>query len=200
LIYYTSDLHLGHANILKLCERPFSSVGEMDEAIIERWNKKVHRNDVVYILGDAVWKKALLPYYMERLKGKKILIAGNHDEWVKDERTHIFFENVIRYQEIKLDGRPITMCHYPMLEWRASRRDGESRLGFLIHGHIHNRVSEEYRPLYIKHNALNAGVDVNGFEPVTFEELFENNMRFKLAALTSEEDRALLLRDAEGLT
>lgn len=199
MIYYTSDLHFGHANIMKHCRRPFSCVEEMDEVLIERWNKRVHKNDTVFILGDIVWRKALVPFYMQRLKGKKVLIAGNHDEWVKDKGTHAYFEKVVRYEEIKIDGRPLTMCHYPMLEWNASRREGERRLGFLIHGHIHNRVSEEYRPLFIKHNALNAGVDINGFSPVTFEELLENNMRFKLAALTSDEDRAILLEDAEDL-
>ena len=182
---------------MKHCRRPFSCVEEMDEVLIERWNKRVHKNDTVFILGDIVWRKALVPFYMQRLKGKKVLIAGNHDEWVKDKGTHAYFEKVVRYEEIKIDGRPLTMCHYPMLEWNASRREGERRLGFLIHGHIHNRVSEEYRPLFIKHNALNAGVDINGFSPVTFEELLENNMRFKLAALTSDEDRAILLEDAD---
>ena len=193
MTYYTSDLHFGHKNIIKLCNRPFNTIEEMDETLIANWNKKVHKNDVVYILGDVVWKKKLVPYYMDRLKGKKILIAGNHDEWVKDPATHASFDNVIRYLEINLDGHPITMCHYPMLEWRASRKEGERKLGYLIHGHIQNRVSEEYRPLYLKHNALNAGIDVNGFAPVTFSELVDNNMRFKLFALTSEEDRAILL-------
>ena len=195
MTFYTSDLHFGHENILKLCNRPFSTAEEMDEALIANWNKKVHKNDVVYILGDVVWKKSLVAYYMDRLKGKKILIAGNHDVWVKDEATHVHFDKVLRYLEINLEGHPMTMCHYPMLEWKSSRKDGEKKLGFLIHGHIHNRVSEEYRPLYIKHNALNCGVDLNGFAPVTFSELMENNMRFKLAALTCEEDRALLLSD-----
>ena len=195
MTYYTSDLHFGHKNIIKLCNRPFNTIEEMDETLIANWNKKVHKNDVVYILGDVVWKKKLVPYYMDRLKGKKILIAGNHDEWVKDPATHASFDNVIRYLEINLDGHPITMCHYPMLEWRASRKEGERKLGYLIHGHIHNRVSEEYRALYLKHNAFNAGIDVNGFAPVTFSELVENNMRFKLEALQCEEDRACLLAD-----
>ena len=69
----------------------------------------------------------------------------------------------------------------------------EHRLGFLIHGHIHNRISSDYRQLYIRHNALNAGVDINGFAPVTFDELLENNLRFKLSALESDADRELLL-------
>ena len=195
MIYYTSDLHFGHENILRLCNRPFATVEEMDEELIARWNKKVHKNDIVYITGDVIWKKSLLSQYMKRLKGIKILIKGNHDVWAKDETTHVNFDKVLSYHEFNHEGHPITLCHYPMLEWNASRKDGEKRLGYLIHGHIHNRISEEYRPLYIKHNALNCGVDVNNFEPVSFKELLENNMRFKLSALTSEEDRAILLND-----
>ena len=197
MTFYTSDLHFGHGNILRLCNRPFETVEEMDEALIANWNKKVHKNDVVYILGDVVWQKKLVPYYMERLKGKKILIPGNHDEWVKDSATHVWFDKIVPYLEVNLEGHPITMCHYPMLEWRSSRKDGEKKLGFHIHGHIHNRISDEYRQLYIKHNALNAGVDVNGFAPVSFSELLENNMHFKLSALQTEEDTKTGIRDSK---
>ena len=136
MTYYTSDLHFGHENILRLCNRPFASVEEMDEALIERWNKKVHKNDVVYMLGDIIWKKSLLEQYMKRLKGIKILITGNHDTWAKDKATYANFEKVMSYLEINLEGHPITMCHYPMLEWNASRKDMEKNLGFLLHCHI----------------------------------------------------------------
>ena len=51
MTYYTADLHLGHANIIKLCDRPFETVEQMDEVLIENWNAKVHRDDVVYIVG-----------------------------------------------------------------------------------------------------------------------------------------------------
>ena len=68
-------------------------------------------------------------------------------------------------------------------------------MGYLIHGHIHNRVADEYRQLFLQFNALNAGVDVNAFAPVTFEELVENNLQFKLAALQAEQDRAQLMQE-----
>ena len=55
-IYYTSDLHLGHKNIIRLCNRPFGSIEEMDNLLIERWNKKVKKEDTVYILGDLFYK------------------------------------------------------------------------------------------------------------------------------------------------
>ena len=194
MTYFISDLHLGHANIIPLCGRPFDSIEEMDAAIIENWNRRVKKNDVVYIIGDVVWDKRAVAHYMEQLSGKKILITGNHDStWVKKEECHKYFTEIHSYLETSLNGHPITMCHYPMLEWKASRKECEHRLGYHIHGHIHNRVSEEYRMLYVQFNALNAGVDVNGFCPVTFDELLENNKRFKLDALSSDEDKSLLL-------
>lgn len=200
MTYYISDLHFGHGNIVRLCGRPYADVEQMDAALIENWNRRVKKNDVVYLLGDVVWDKKKVAYYMEQLAGKKILIAGNHDaDWVKREACRAHFEAVMPYLETHLEGHPITMCHYPLLEWRDSREDTPRKLGYHIHGHIHNRISEEYRQMYLRVHALNAGVDINGFMPVTFRELLENNMKFKLAALTSEEDREALRKAARLL-
>ena len=194
MVYLTSDLHLGHERILLHCKRPFADIEEMDEAIITNWNKRVRRCDTVYILGDVVWDKKKVTAYMERLAGKKILITGNHDApWARKEAFRPLFEEVVPYLETHLNGFPVTLCHYPMLEWKGSREDPPHRIGFHVHGHIHNRVAEEYIPLYRQFNALNAGMDINGFRPVTFQELLENNRAFKLACLEREEDRAFLL-------
>ena len=196
MVLFTSDLHLGHKNILSLCDRPFADVEEMDAAIIENWNKKVNKNDTVYILGDIVWDKNAVAGYMEQLSGKKILVVGNHDlTWSKKEENKKYFEDIVPYLEVSLNKHPITMCHYPMLEWRSSREELGRKLGYHVHGHIHNRISDEYRQLYLHFNALNAGVDVNGFEPVSFDELLENNMRFKLSLLESDADRSILLEE-----
>lgn len=193
MTYFTSDLHFGHGNIINLCNRPFDDVDSMDSALIENWNRKVKKNDTVYIVGDIVWDKNKVAYYMEQLSGKKILIAGNHDStWVKREECKKYFEAVLPYLEVHLNGHPITMCHYPLLEWKSSREETSRKIGYHIHGHIHNRVSEEYRQLFLSFNALNAGVDVNRFEPVTFEELVINNLQFKMNALTTDAERELL--------
>ena len=196
MVFFTSDLHFGHTNIINLCQRPFKDTEEMDAALIENWNRKVKKNDVVYIVGDIIWDKKKVAYYMEQLNGKKILIAGNHDSnWIKREECICHFETVVPYLEVHLNGHPITLCHYPMLEWRSSREETKRKLGYLIHGHIHNRVDEEYRQLFLHFNALNAGVDINGFAPVTFDELLENNMNFKLSALQAEADKEILLTE-----
>jgi calcineurin-like phosphoesterase family protein len=194
MTFFTSDLHLGHANILALCNRPFSDIEEMDASLITNWNRKVGKKDVVYLVGDVVWDKKKVGFYMEQLQGKKVLITGNHDAaWVKREECQKYFETVVPYLELHVNGHPVTMCHYPLLEWNAGRREDGHRLGYLIHGHIHNRVADEYRQLFLQFNALNAGVDVNAFAPVTFEELLENNLQFKIAALQSEKDREFLM-------
>ena len=193
MIYFTSDLHLGHKYIIALCNRPFESVEEMDSTLIENWNRKVKKNDLVYLIGDVVWDKKKVAYYMEQLTGRKILIAGNHDSaWINREECKGCFETVLPYLEVHLNSHPITMCHYPMLEWKSSREEIKRKLGYHIHGHIHNRISEEYYQLFLQFNALNAGVDVNEYEPVSFDELVLNNFKFKIAALESEEAREKL--------
>lgn len=183
MIYYTSDLHLGHENVIRLCDRPFVSVEEMDEFLIASWNKKVGKADTVYIVGDLVWQRCDPTPYLERLKGKKHLILGNHDKWVNTYDVAHFFEEITKFAEVSLDEHPMTLCHYPMIEWKNSRKEGSSRLGYLVHGHTHANVRPEYRVLFEKENALNAGVDVNGFAPVTFDEMAENNRSFKIKAL-----------------
>lgn len=188
MIYFTADLHLGHSNLLKISNRPFTDVEEMDKILIANWNKRVKGNDTVYILGDLCYKCNDPERYLAQLKGKKILIRGNHDAWVDKLEKDKYFITVTSFLEQSLFGRIITFCHYPMLEWRGSRKGAEcARLGYHIHGHIHDRT-KGYAPLFSMHNALNAGVDINGFQPVTFEELCKNNQIFKEKALAQKEE------------
>lgn len=180
MIYFTADLHLGHKRIIQMTNRPFPTVEEMDATLITNWNKKVKANDTVYIIGDLIYKSQSPEKYLRQLKGKKVLIRGNHDEgWLRLLAANKYFSNITPLLEISLFDRMITLCHYPMLEWRNSRKSGK-KLGYLIHGHIHNRLDTKYDLLFNNSNALNAGVDINNFEPVTFEELIANNEKFKI--------------------
>lgn len=78
-VFFTSDLHFGHNNIMRFCNRPFKSIEEMDEALIQKWNSVVSKNDLVFDLGDFAfapnwrWKEIL-----GRLNGHHYLILGNH--------------------------------------------------------------------------------------------------------------------------
>jgi calcineurin-like phosphoesterase family protein len=171
-VYYTADLHLGHANVIRFCDRPFGSVEEMDEALIENWNAVVRGNDDVYVLGDFFYRNAEpAEPTIRRLKGRKHLILGNHDKkWIRGVDLARLFVEVTNMLAYKLDGVKYTLCHYPMLSWDGRGRSG----GYMIHGHSHNSPVQ-----YIDDHLLNAGVDINGYRPVTFDELVQNNMEFR---------------------
>lgn len=176
-VLFTSDLHLGHDNILK-SRKQFDNIDEHDRYLIEQWNKKVHKNDEVYILGDLSFRATKhISYYLCQMKGRKHLIIGNHDrDWIKKvDDLSLFFESVDSLKVIKFEKKCVTLCHYPMLEWSGSR-SAEKESSYLIHGHIHDQKDPNVYG-YIRDNqphALNAGVDINGFQPVTFEELKNN--------------------------
>ena len=175
LIYFTADTHFGHANILRFCDRPFASVQEMDATMIRKWNAKVHNNDTVFILGDMFFRSTNVEEVLGQLKGKKRLIVGNHDTfWMRKVSLVKYFESVDSLLEISDGQHGLTLCHYPMLSWNHQRRT------YMIHGHIHNDTTMDFWPLIAaRERVLNAGADINRFEPVSFDELLANNLRFK---------------------
>lgn len=177
MVYFTSDLHFGHANIIRHCDRPFDCVDEMDHALIKNWNSRVGESDTVYIVGDMFfYSSSCIDSILQTLNGKKHLIIGNHDkQWMKRTDLNRYFESVTPMLELKDNRRRFTLCHYPMMTW-----NNVGQGAFLIYGHIHNNTADFYWSLLKSmDNAFNAGVDINGFSPVTFEELVENNRKFK---------------------
>ena len=178
MIYFTSDLHLGHANIIRMCNRPFESVEEMDRTLIDNWNSRVTDRDDIYILGDLFYRSAIPPEErLKELKGRKHLLLGNHDyTWIRNAKLEKYFIDVRDLLVIKANGITATLCHYPMLSWPHS-----SYGGYMIFGHIHNSTQNADGWEYIKghDHLLNAGVDINNFHPVSFEELVANNEAFK---------------------
>ena len=182
---YWSDLHLGHANILKMSKRGerFKDIEEMNSYIIRQWNKHVDDSDDVWIVGDFSYRSGTaVGTYLEQLKGHKHLVIGNHDvKWMKNILLDKYFESVEHMEIIKDGKRNITVCHYPLMEWPQSRYAQCTPQGrsWLIHGHIHDSTScDAYH--FIREKlpcALNAGFDIND-HPVAFEELLENNLRW----------------------
>lgn len=185
MIYFTSDLHLGHANVIRHCDRPFSSTEEMDEVLIRNWNSRVTNNDTVYILGDLMFRNQKPPEeYLRQLKGKKHLIIGNHDrDWMKKCDLSKYFLSVEKMNFLSDGKHQMTLCHYPMMSWPHVARC------YMVFGHIHNNTDADYWPL-IRENPLmlNAGVDVNGFMPVTFDEMVRNNEDHKRMTLLGESE------------
>ncbi|MGN1308081.1 MAG: metallophosphoesterase family protein [Faecousia sp.] len=179
-VFYTSDLHLGHENILWLgYGRPFKSIQDHDEELICRWNEKVGPEDHVCVLGDFSYRSAVAVHqYLEQMEGHKHLIVGNHDsKWMKNEKALAHFESVDEsLNALDLDGRHLFLTHIPQIPKRVPH-------AVMVYGHIHADKPEAVWPylrdLGERGLALNASVDINNYEPVTFEELVENNRRWR---------------------
>ncbi len=166
MIYFTSDLHLFHANIIKYCNRPFNNVTEMNEKIIDNWNSVVKKkSDIVYILGDVSFAHyQFILEALNRLKGTKILIKGNHDRNC-NPIAHAFLA-IRDYYEIHCNEIPIIMFHYPLETWNKSHRGS-----IHLHGHTHN-LDNLFHSTY-KRNRFNVGVDVNNFTPLSLDQIMQ---------------------------
>lgn len=156
--FITSDLHFGHKNIMSFCSvtraRFKNDVDYMNETMTREWNEIVSPGDLTYILGDVAFLPAQAAVaYMRRLNGRKILVAGNHDEkLLKDPRFRACFEEIHNYLEINYDGNHIVMCHYPFAEWNRMHRGAIN-----FHGHLHGNPSgmEQYRSVDVAMDAQN---------------------------------------------
>lgn len=170
-LYFTADSHFNHANIIKFCNRPFNSVEQMNETLIDNWNQVVGKDDIVFHLGDfclggaAEWTKLL-----DRLNGKIYLILGNHD--LKNIRQGFIqrFEHVALQMFITVDKQKMYLSHYPFLCFEGGYNDI-----WQLFGHVHTRKNntgiDAERLQYLYPTQYDVGVDNNNFKPVSFEEV-----------------------------
>lgn len=141
-IYYIADCHLFHENVIKFDNRPFENVEEMNQTIINNWNRKVRNNDKVYILGDFIWSSVRLwPETVNSLNGKKYLILGNHDPKIFPNKVKDCFEEITDYKEISDCNKRIIMCHYPIIFHTKDYKEN----CYMLYGHVH--ITKEYEYL-----------------------------------------------------
>ncbi len=144
--FFTSDLHLGHANSIQRDNRPFANVEQMNEVLIERWNARVDENDSVYLLGDLICMgdRAFAQEVLQRLKGRIFLIKGNHDAaYLRSKETAERFELIVDYLEIDTEFSGVltklVLSHYPIFIYR------QRHLGaIMLHGHVHDCAEYRY--------------------------------------------------------
>ena len=173
-VLFTSDLHLGHYNcMVKYDKRPFKTIEEMDLEIIKRWNKKVSKEDTVYVLGDISWyKDEHTAEILKQLNGTIILIKGNHDHIGPLSRKYI--SKIYDYLEIKVDGKDVVLCHYPIHFYNKHHRGA-----IMLYGHVHNTKEYEYVLNICEMleqngetiNMFNVGCMLWDYEPVTLDEI-----------------------------
>ena len=182
---YISDLHFGHKNILAYDNRPFQSIEEHDEFLIKKWNETVADDDIVYILGDISWHNVTKTVEILRsLKGKKVLVSGNHDgELIGKQIFADEFSRIAPYMEIKDRGRFVVLCHYPILTFNNQFNANAHHL----YGHTHtsfddniiNHAKSTMASLYLKpeHQMYNVGAmkPYINYRPKTLDEIIRNH-------------------------
>jgi calcineurin-like phosphoesterase family protein len=185
-VFFTADQHFGHENIIKYCNRPFSSVGEMDEALINQWNSTVGKMDIVYHLGDfTLSDRKTAREYWRRLNGIVYVLAN---PWHHDRRwlpSYQFGEIapecgtrngiavglrpplwILEFPEIGDGQHPqvVALCHYPLAVW-----DRRHYGAWHLHGHSHGNHHGEGK-------ILDVGVDnadFTGYAPICLETVAE---------------------------
>lgn len=166
MIYFTSDLHLGHRGIITMQDRPFANVEEMNKILVQNYNAVVNRDDTVYILGDIChhMRSEAANDIISHLHGKKYLISGNHD---KKYDPDLFME-IRDFMTVSLNGEYFALMHYPMLSW-PKKNSGS----YQLHGHIHAQAAynEQNRAEGIRR--FDVGVDANNYYPVSVKQILE---------------------------
>lgn len=181
-MFAVSDLHLFHANIIrggKIAIRPFDTLEAMHERIIDGWNSVVKPNDKVYMLGDlTLWRAhktrhaenaemwAGLCSVVNRLRGKKRMLLGNHDHLPYWMYEALGFEKVLAYRVLA----GMILSHIPVHPSQFSRFKAN------VHGHTHEnsiKVVKDWevvdRPQYV-----NVCVEALDYVPISLEEIQVN--------------------------
>ncbi len=179
VIYFTSDLHFSHTNIIKhfLIFRFFNNADEMDEFLIKLWNKRVKSDDIVYDLGDFSFSMDYDRIFsiLDRLNGKHKLILGNHDSLISTHKNELlrakkqdgntFLDEICEYKELELswggEKYLFILFHYPIAEWNK----GEDA-SIHLYGHLHDKIAN------LQGKALNVGYDLHG-KILSIDEILE---------------------------
>ena len=182
MIYFTSDLHFGHKNVLRMGNRPFADIEEMNAALITNWNRRVSDLDEVYILGDISlaknWK--VVYEFLRPLHGKKYLIKGNHEHYLRDRKfLQHYFELITDYHELRYNEKHFILSHYPFWEW-----NGKYRGSIHLYGHVHAGDSFFLQEYFGKCYCV--GVESNAYTPVSIEEIIERMEKVPKTGLLDE--------------
>jgi len=156
--WFTSDYHFNHDAVISFCNRPFRTVLEMNEAIIERHNGRVGKHDTVYFIGDFCFytSTVLVLSLIERLNGNFVFVKGNHDN---NNKIHTIANSI----EIESYGMKIQLVHRP--------QDITEGYDFYLVGHVHEKWK-------FRENMCNVGVDVWDFYPVDLKQILKAYKRY----------------------
>lgn len=190
-IFFISDLHIFHKNVIKFDGRPFADIDEMHQALIKNWNSVVGQDDIVFYLGDLSFgKPEQSKWFVHQLNGKIFYIMGNHDRFndiVSLER----FEHIYPYgceiyvkddaaKELRGSNgyQQIILSHYPILSWNRIHHGS-----IHLHGHEHQHLtkSKEYDWFY-KRKVIDVGCNGIDYTPISYAQVKEIMSKREVAA------------------
>lgn len=200
--FFISDLHFGHAKVIEYSQRPFKDIEEMNEKLIRNWNSVVQDKDTVIVVGDFAMylKKEKLREILSRLRGKKILVRGNHD-MSPSEMLNIGFDHVCESMTVKIGNEIVNVSHYPYKKpWyvytyynfmnkllpkkyfrpRKFPNQLEDDGKFLIHGHTHSRLK-------VKNRMINMSVEAWEYKPVVYHKIHDIIAKIKIGRYEEDE-------------
>lgn len=156
-IWLIGDTHFNHKKVIEYCNRPFRSVEEMNETLIKNWNGCVGKQDIVYMMGDfALCGKDKIIEIGQQLKGRKIIILGNHDGASRDTYFAAGFEYIYKCPII-LEEKYI-LSHIP-----------QKVSGNYINIHAHTHISPDF-PRYTL-TSFCTSVELNNYSPILFDKI-----------------------------
>lgn len=173
-IFFTSDTHFFHKKIITYANRPFISVEEMNQALVDNWNSVVPRDGIVFHLGDfSFGGKTQWNTIRKKLNGKIYLILGNHDFSRYDHSWEQMFKRVTQQMHIYIENQEIYLNHNPFLAFGGSYSGTWD-----LFGHVHSGPNEKNgkdlpRLEHLFPTQYDVGVDNNDFRPVSFYEIRE---------------------------
>ena len=175
-IFFISDFHLSHKNIIKFDNRPFVDVEEMAGVLIKNWNNVVTNNDVVFYVGDLTFGRAdYAKWFVNQLNGKIHFILGNHDKYnnilqmKRFESIQPYLEINVEDENVKGKNQLIVVSHYPILSWRGIHNGS-----FHIHGHSHGNL--KYNPDYewfYKRKVIDVSCNVIDYTPISYSNVYD---------------------------
>jgi calcineurin-like phosphoesterase family protein len=180
-LFFISDFHVGHENVIRFDGRPFENVGEMHEALISNWNRVVGDEDIVFYLGDLSMRCHIstVKWFVEQLNGKIHFLMGNHDKY-REIRNLGRFEKIwgdddvqgagkiqVRDETVKGGWQHIEMSHYPILSWNKHHHSA-----WHLHGHCHQSLTKNPdMSWYYKRKVMDVGCNGLDYTPISYLEL-----------------------------
>ena len=167
MIFFTSDLHFNHTNVIDFCDRPFKNVEDMNDKLVKNINQRCKFEDTLYHIGDFAFKggkqggKTAALYFENKINCKIIHILGNHDK-------NSQLKNSMRYGEIWFANRRWCLQHKPPEETQLRQFPVDLDNDVYLCGHMH----EKWKSRFIEDKlVINVGCDVWNYHPVTQQEI-----------------------------